>query len=93
MRITVLKGGVNPYPWMRDRLDTARDLLWHDDKLSLEDRESLWGLLQYVMTDPKSDLVPAKRKLIEIRLQSALAATREFILDFLAKFGAEMSKP
>jgi hypothetical protein len=38
-------------------------------------------------------LVPAKRKLIEIRLQSALAATREFILDFLAKFGAEMSKP
>src|SRR5664280_1602076 len=25
-----------PYPWMQDRLDTARDLLWHDEKLSLE---------------------------------------------------------
>lgn len=83
----------SPYPWMQDRLDTAKDLLWHDEKLSVEDRESLWSLLQYVMSDPRSDLVPAKRKLIDIKLEPALAATREFILDFLAKFSAEMSKP
>jgi len=82
-----------PYPWMAERLDTARELLWNDDKLSIEERESLWGLLQYVMSDPKSDLVPAKRKLIDIKLAPALAATREFILDFLAKCAAEMSKP
>ena len=82
-----------PYPWMAERLDTARELLWNDDKLSIEERESLWGLLQYVMSDPKSDLVPAKRKLIDIKLAPALAATGEFILDFLAKCAAEMSKP
>lgn len=82
-----------PYPWMAERLETARQLLWNDDKLSIEERESLWGLLQYVMSDPKSDLVPAKRKLIEIRLQSALAATREFVLDFLAKATKEMLQP
>lgn len=82
-----------PYPWMQDRLDTARELLWHDDKLSIEDRESLWNLLQYVMTNPKSDLAPAKRKLIDIKLQPALTATREFILDFLAKLAKEMSQP
>jgi len=81
-----------PYPWMEDRLQTARELLWNDDKLSIEERESLWGLLQYVMSDPKSDLVPAKRKLIDIKLEPALAVTREFILDFLAKFAAETLK-
>jgi hypothetical protein len=82
-----------PYPWMRDRLETAHELLWHDDHLTEEDRENLWGLLQYVMSDPKSDMVPAKRKLIEIKLQPALAATREAVLDFLAKFAKEMSQP
>jgi len=60
-----------PYPWMEDRLQTAKELLYHDDKLSQEDREKLWDLLQYVMSDPKSDLVPAKRKLIDIKLGKA----------------------
>ncbi|MHB8216041.1 MAG: DUF2321 domain-containing protein [Candidatus Sulfotelmatobacter sp.] len=82
-----------PYPWMMDRLQTAKDLLDHDDKLSLEEREKLWGLLQYVMSDPKSDLAPAKKKLFEIGIARALPATREFFLDLLAKLGAEMMKP
>jgi hypothetical protein len=50
-----------PYPWMEDRLQTAKELLNLDDKLSLEEREKLWGLLQCVMTDPKSDMVPTKK--------------------------------
>jgi len=50
-----------PYPWMEHRLQTARELLDHADKLTLEDREKLWGQLQYVMSDPKSDMAPAKR--------------------------------
>jgi hypothetical protein len=54
---------------------------------------SLWGLLQYVMSDPKSDLVPAKRKLIDIKLKPALAATRESIENIIAKFMAEIVKP
>lgn len=74
-----------PYPWMEDRLQTARELLYHDDKLSLEEREKLWGLLQYVMSDPKSDLAPAKKKLFEIGIAEALPATREFFLDLMAK--------
>lgn len=82
-----------PYPWMEDRLETAKQLLNHDDKLSLEEREKLWGLLQYVMTDPKSDLAPAKKKLFEIGIAKALPATREFFLDLMAKLGAEMLKP
>lgn len=81
-----------PYPWMEDRLRTAKDLLYHDDKLLLEDRERLWSLLQYVMSDPKSDLVPAKKKLIEIDLGKAAAATRDFVTDLLAKYAAEMTK-
>lgn len=82
-----------PYPWMEDRLQTAQELLYNDDKLSLEEREKLWGLLQYVMSDPKSDLAPAKRKLFEIGIAKALPATREFFLDLMAKLGAEMMKP
>jgi hypothetical protein len=64
-----------PYPWMEDRLQTAKELLYHDDKLSLEEREKLWGLLRYVMSDPKSDLAPAKKKLFEIGIAKALPAT------------------
>jgi hypothetical protein len=82
-----------PYPWMEDRMQTARELLYHDDKLTQEDREKLWGLLQYVMTDPKSDMAPAKKKLFEIGIAKALPATREFFLDVMAKLGAEMLKP
>jgi hypothetical protein len=78
---------------MAERLDTARELLWNDDHLSLEDREKLWGLLQYVMSDPKSDLVPAKQKLIDIKLGGAVAATREFIENIIAKSIAETLKP
>jgi hypothetical protein len=80
------------YPWMADRLQTAKELLYHDDKLSLEDREKLWGLLQYVMSDPTSDLVPAKKKLFEIGIAKALPATREFFLDLMAKIAAERLK-
>jgi hypothetical protein len=78
---------------MEDRLQTAKELLYHDDKLLLEDREKLWNLLQYVMSDPKSDLVPAKKKLIKINLARATAATQEFVENIIAKYGAEMSKP
>jgi len=78
---------------MEDRLQTDKELLDHDDKLSLEEREKLWGLLQYVMSDPKSDLVPAKKKLIEISLAKAAAATQDFVTTLLAKYAAEMSKP
>lgn len=52
-----------------------------------------WGLLQYVMSDPKSDLVPAKKKLFEIGIAKALPATREFFLDLMVKLSAEMLKP
>lgn len=81
-----------PYPWMEDRLKTARELLDHDDKLSLDDRKALWDLLQYVMSDPKADLVPAKKKLIDIRLGKATAYVREAILDLIAKTTAEVLK-
>jgi hypothetical protein len=81
----------HPYPWMKDRLETARSLLYHDDKLTEDDRKELWVLLKDVMSDPKSDLAPAKRKLIDFKL--AKAVTREAMLDLLAKYFAEMSKP
>jgi hypothetical protein len=82
-----------PYPWMKERLDTARALVYHDDKLTIYDRNGLWDLLQYVISDPRSDLVPAKRKLIEINLEKAARVTREFVLDLLAKVVVEAQKP
>ncbi len=81
-----------PYPWMEDRLTTARELLYHDDKLSLEDRNALWDDLQFVMSDPKADLVPAKRKLIEIKLTKAGGYVREALLDLMAKTASEFLK-
>jgi len=77
---------------MDDRLQTARELLDHDDKLTFDDRKKLGDLLQYVMSSPKADLAPAKTKLIEINLEKAGAVTKEVIMDFLAKVTAEMLK-
>lgn len=82
----------HPYPWMEDKLATAHDLLFHDDQLTFEERKELWGLLQYVMSNPKADLAPAKSKLIAIKIQKAAQPIRDFVTDILAKYAAEMSK-
>jgi hypothetical protein len=81
------------YPWMEDKLQTARRLLNSDDKLSYQEREELWGDLRYVMSDPKADLVPAKKKLIEINLGKAGAVVKDVFTDIVAKTTAEMMKP
>ena len=54
---------------MEDRLKTARELLRQDEKLTIADREELFDILREVMSDPKSPLTPAKRKLIDIKLE------------------------
>jgi hypothetical protein len=82
-----------PYSWMQDKLDTARELLYHDNQLTQKDRNELEDLLKYVMSDPMGELAPAKKKLIDIILEKALPATKEFILDLTAKTMAEMARP
>ena len=71
---------------------TARELLDHDDKLTEDDRKALWADLKYVMSDPKADLVPAKKKLINFKLEKATDWVREAVLDLLAKTAAEVIK-
>ena len=71
---------------------TARALLNHDDKLTEDDRQALWPDLQYVMSNPKADLAPAKRKLIDIKLGKATEWVREAILDLTAKTIVEISR-
>ncbi|MFZ0797599.1 MAG: DUF2321 domain-containing protein [Terriglobales bacterium] len=80
------------YPWMLDKLETARELLYDLENLSLEEREELWDLLKFVMCDPKSDWVPAKTKLIGIKLAQVSKASRDVLLDFTAKVAAEVMK-
>jgi hypothetical protein len=82
-----------PYPWMEERLKTARELLDHDDKLSLDERKELWDDLQYVMSDPRADLAPAKKALINIKLGKAGEYTKEIVLDLIAKIAVESMKP
>jgi hypothetical protein len=55
-------GCASPYPWMQQTLRTARELLEHEDKLSSDERSSLLGDLQYVLSDPKAELVAAKKR-------------------------------
>jgi hypothetical protein len=82
-----------PYPWMQERLGTAKDLLRRADKLSPEDRDALYADLEYVMVNPKGDLAPAKSKLIDLRLGAAGQFIKEAVLDLMAKTAAEMMKP
>jgi hypothetical protein len=44
------------------------------------------------MSDPKADLVPAKKKLIEINLSTATGWIRDLIVDMVAKTTAEVIK-
>jgi hypothetical protein len=81
------------YPWMDDKLRTAKDLLLHAEELSYEERTELSGLLQYVMSNPKADLAPAKSKLISIKIQKVAGPIKDLVTDLLAKYAAEMSKP
>jgi hypothetical protein len=82
-----------PYPWQEDRLNTARELLYHDDKLTQDDREKLWDLLKEVMSNPTDDLVPAKRRLIDFKLAKAGQMTKDLLTDLIAKTMAEIIKP
>jgi hypothetical protein len=81
-----------PYPWMAERFQTAKDLLRHEEKLTQDDRKELFGILQYVMSNPMSDLVPAKKKLLEIKMANITPQVREFILDLMAKTTAAFFK-
>ena len=81
-----------PYPWMQDKLETVRELLFDIENLALAEREELWDLLNFVMTDPRSDWAPAKTKLIGAKLAKVSKASREVLLDFTAKVAAEVMK-
>lgn len=81
-----------PYPWMQHTLRTARELLEHEDKLSLDERNSLLGDLQYVLADPKAELVAAKKRLIAIKLEKTSAYAKEFFTDLIAKIAVESMK-
>jgi hypothetical protein len=82
-----------PYPWMDEKLRTARELLYRDDVLTVDEKNSLWDDLQYVMSDPKADLVPAKRKLIDLKLKGATELVRQTFTELIAKTLAEVFKP
>jgi hypothetical protein len=81
-----------PYPWMEDRLQTAREFLRYDEKLTPTDRDELFDILQEVMSDPKSPLTPAKRKLIDIKLEKAAGWVKDLVVDLVAKTTAEVIK-
>lgn len=82
-----------PYPWMDEKLRTAHELLNHDDKLTFDEKKNLWDDLQYVMSDPKAELVPAKKKLINIMLGNATELVRQTLTELVAKTTAEILKP
>jgi len=77
---------------MQDRLNTARELLDDIGNLSLDERHELWDLLKFVMSDPKCEWVPAKTKVIGIKLAKVNKSSREFLLDFTAKVAAQVIK-
>lgn len=58
----------------------------------MDDRTALFPLLQYVMSDPLNELVPAKKKLIEFKLEKAAPYVRELIMDLIARIAVEAAK-
>ena len=53
-----------PFPWMEERLSTARELLYHIEGLSIDEKNDLWNLLSYVLST-NSDLLKAKEVYFE----------------------------
>ena len=78
-----------PYPWRDDRLTTIRELLYNDCQLTESDREELWPLLQFVMSDPTAELAAAKTELVAVKPANATSGVREVILSLVAKTAAE----
>lgn len=81
-----------PYPWTEDALRTARELLAHDDKLSPDERNQILDDMEYIISDPKGDLVATKKKLLDFKLEKVKAPIREAVLDFMAKLAVELVK-
>ncbi len=81
-----------PYPWIEDKLETVRELLYDIENLSRDERDELWDLLNFVMSDPTSEWAPAKIRLVRDRLAKVSKASREVLLDFTAKVAAEVMK-
>jgi len=82
----------HPYPWMQDKLETARELLYDLDNLSLGERDQVWELLKVVMSDPNSEWAEAKTELIGIKLAKVSRVSRDVLLDFTAKVAAAVMK-
>jgi hypothetical protein len=80
------------YPWMQDKLETARELLYDIENLALDERDELWDLLKFVMCDPKSEWAQAKTELACIKLVGASKASRDVLLDFTARVAAQVIK-
>jgi hypothetical protein len=80
------------YPWMHDKLETARELLYDIENLSRDERDELWELLKFVMSDPKSEWASAKTKLVAIKLAKVSKVSRDVLLDFTAKVAAAVTK-
>ena len=53
---------------------------------------SLWPDLQFVMSNPKADTAPAKRKLLDIKLGKASGWVKDAVIDLIAKTAAEVIK-
>src|SRR5260370_12982327 len=60
----------NPFPWTEDKLNTARELLYHLEDLSNDEKNSLWELLSYVLSTD-SELLKPKAILFREKLKKA----------------------
>ena len=82
----------HPFPWMEDKLNTARELLYHVEDLSIDEKNELWELLSYVLSGD-SELLKAKEILFREKLKKAgkrvSGEVKDFICTLMAKVIAE----
>jgi hypothetical protein len=81
-----------PFPWMEDKLNTAKELLYHLEDISPDEKSSLWELLDYVLSTD-SDLLKPKAILFREKLKSAgkrlSSEAKEALYSIVAKAVAE----
>jgi hypothetical protein len=77
---------------MEDKLNTAKELLYHLEDISPDEKSSLWELLDYVLSTD-SDLLKPKAILFREKLKSAgkrlSSEAKEALYSIVAKAVAE----
>lgn len=80
----------HPFPWTESALQATRELIWEDEDLFDDEKKKIIQSLPDIIAEtPKTSLAVIRMKKAAMR---CMPAVKEFLMDFVVKFGCEFAK-